>query len=284
MHSLSDVSAFRADLHCHSHCSDGSSSPVELIDLSLAKGLSALAITDHDTVAAYPEAVEYARKKNFLLGTGVEFSCHYQKLSVHVLGYDFNWQSPHIWEYCARLQEKRKNRNREILEKLCRLQMPIEEKELERLSQNAKAIGRPHIAAVMVKKGYVKSIQEAFSFYLGDRECCYVPGILFPVEEAIQVIHAAQGKAFIAHPHLYDDGMIVKTLLQFPFDGIECHYARCPPHKEKRWIKLAKERKLLMSGGSDFHGSVKPHIPLGCSWVDQNLFYAIFQNHLVLSV
>jgi 3',5'-nucleoside bisphosphate phosphatase len=127
-------------------------------------------------------AVPYAKEKKMLLGTGVEFSCQHKKTSIHILGYDFSLSNPELNQYCVRLQTKRKNRNLEILDKLRRLQIVIEESDLLALHQNASTLGRPHIAAAMVEKGYVRTIQEAFAFYLGDNKCCYVPGEPFPVE------------------------------------------------------------------------------------------------------
>ena len=148
------------------------------------------------------------------------------------------------------------------------------------LHHKASTLGRPHIAAVMVSKGYVRSIQEAFQLYLGDNKSCFVPGEPFPVAEAIAVIHEAGGKAFIAHPHLYQNAYLIKEVLMLPFDGIECYYGRSHLDKVKRWKKMATHKGLLMSGGSDFHGNAKPHISLGASWVDQTIFESIFQNNL----
>ncbi len=283
MHPLSDpnVSSFRADLHCHTTCSDGSLDPKEIIDLAIETGLNALAITDHDTVDAYKSAVPYAQERKFLLGTGVEFSCEFKKASVHILGYDFSLENRSFLEYCTRQQEKRLHRNQEILDKLHKLHIAIEEKDLLALHHKASTLGRPHIAAVMVAKGYVKTIQEAFQLYLGDNKSCYVAGTPFPVAEAIDIIHEAGGKAFIAHPHMYDNANIVREVLSLPFDGIECHYGRTPPERTKRWQKLAKHKGLLISGGSDFHGSAKPHISLGQSWVNQEVFTSIFERNLI---
>lgn len=262
---------FRADLHSHSTCSDGTLTPVQLIDLAIEIGLKGLSITDHDSIDAYETAVPYAKQKGLLLGTGVEFSCVYGKNNVHVLGYNYDLDSGDIHEFCARHHERRTKRNRAILEKLARHSMPISEEELQ-----GNTIGRPHIAQLMVAKKYVGTIKEAFNYYLGDDKCCYVPSASFSVEDTVELIHAAGGKAFIAHPHLMGPGKIVKELLQFPFDGIECYYSRCHLDKEKRWIKIATEKGLLMSGGSDFHGAIKPDIPLGCSWVDEQAFHKIF--------
>jgi predicted metal-dependent phosphoesterase TrpH len=256
--------------------------PKEIIDLAIAMGLSALAITDHDTIDAYKMAVPHAQKKNFFLGTGVEFSCEFSGVSLHILGYDFSLENEEFIAYCARQQQKRLMRNREILKKLSQIQIFVQEEELLEIHHKASTLGRPHIAAMMVRKGYVKSIQEAFHFYIGDGRRCFVPGDPFPVVEAIRVIHEAGGKAFLAHPHLYSNSHVVKEVLQLPFNGIECFYGRSPHYYAKRWQKMAKQKNLLMSGGSDFHGDAKPHISLGSSWVNKEIFHSIFEKNLIV--
>lgn len=284
MHSLSNdplEDPFRADLHCHSTCSDGSMTPEELIDLALQEGVSALSITDHDTIDAYITAIPYARKKGLILGSGVEFSCHHRKQSVHVLAYDFPLTDPGIIGYCKRQQEKRLVRNKEILEKLQRLRIIINESDLIAIHPKLSTIGRPHIAEVMVQKGHVKTIQEAFQLYIGERGCCFTSGEAFPVKEAVSVIHEAGGKVFLAHPHIFNDATIIREVLAMGFDGMECYYGRSPHYKGSNWLKMAKQKELLVSGGSDFHGTAKPHIPLGCSFVRRDLFSLIFEKNLL---
>lgn len=283
MHSLSTIitQEFRADLHCHTSCSDGSMSPIQIIDLAISSGLNALAITDHDTIDAYKTAIPYAKEKQFCLGTGVEFSCEFKNHSIHVLGYDFSLNSDRFLNYCAKQQEKRVQRNLEILRKLNLLKMNVLEEDLFVSEENVSSVGRPHIAAAMVRKGYVRSIQEAFQLYLGDNQSCFVSGTPFPVEEALSVIHEAGGKAFVAHPHLYRDASVIRNVLTLPFDGIECYYGRASLDRTKRWKKMARQKGLLMSGGSDFHGEAKPYISLGCSWIGKEVFSAIFEKNLI---
>ncbi|HSW87275.1 MAG TPA: PHP domain-containing protein [Rhabdochlamydiaceae bacterium] len=271
---------FRADLHCHSDCSDGTLSPVEIISSAKRNGLSGLSITDHDTLEAYETAIPAAKQNGILLGSGVELSCSHKNMSVHILGYDFLLDSNAIKEVCTLRKAKRFARNRKILKKLERFNMFIPESELEKMEKLNKTVGRPHIAQIMVEKGYVKSIKDAFSYYLGDGKPCYDPGEPFSVQEGIDAIHKASGKAFIAHPHLIEDRQLLQEILRMNFNGIECYYAKFTPEKEKRWLKIAKERNWLVSGGSDFHGDVKPQIALGSSWVDEAAFYAIFQHVL----
>jgi 3',5'-nucleoside bisphosphate phosphatase len=269
---------FRADLHCHTIFSDGTMTPEKLLHLAQEVGLSGISITDHDTIEAYSEAPAIAKQLGILLGSGIEFSCVFQKMSVHVLGYDFDLNSSAIAQLCARHQQRRALRNKAILDNLSRLGMKISEEEL--LAIGEKTLGRPHIAKLMVEKGYVSSIKEAFNHYIGDGQPCYTPGEGVSVQETIEIIHRGYGKAFIAHPHLLNHSRKIKELLKFPFNGIECHYAKFPLEQENRWIQVAKEKGWLISGGSDFHGSSKDYIQLGCSWVDEDNFHKIFQ-HLV---
>ena len=264
---------FRADLHCHTTFSDGTLTPEMLIDKAIEIGLSALCITDHDSVEAYKTAIPHAKLKQILLGTGVEFSCAHKSVSVHLLGYAIDVTSPKLLSFCQRHTQRRTERNRQILEKLKQVKMPLDEKEL---CQMGHMIGRPHIALLMLKKGYVPSIKTAFQLYIGDNKPCYVRGMTFSIEETIDVIHEAGGKAFIAHPQLLHHSCKIKELLHFPIDGLECYYGRLDKIQEKRFIKLAKEKNLLISGGSDFHGETLEHAQLGSSWVDEETFHTIF--------
>ncbi len=269
---------FRADLHCHTTCSDGTLTPKELLLLAKEIGLSGISITDHDTIAAYTVASQIAQELGLKLGSGIEFSSLFRALSVHILGYDFDLKSPAIQKLCDRHQKRRRDRNKRILEKLSRLSMQIPEEEL--LSMQEGTVGRPHIAKLMVQKGYVSTIKQAFHLYIGDGRPCFDPGEEISSEETIDAIHQGGGKAFIAHPHFLKHTGKIKELLKLPFDGIECHYARFSSDEGKWWTKTVKEKGWLMSGGSDFHGSTKEYIPLGCSWVDEETFHRIFQKLL----
>ncbi len=265
---------YRADLHCHSTCSDGTCTPLELLKLAKEKGLSGIAIADHDTLDAYTEELfSQAKELGVKLYVGVEFSTRHKDYPVHILGYDVQ-KNPEILAFCEKHQERRLERNRAILEKLSRLSMVIDEKELGDPSD--RTIGRPHIAQLLMKKGYVQSIQEAFDRFLGEGKPCFEAGRSFGVEETITKIHEAGGKAFIAHPYLVKKRAVLKDLLEMPFDGIECYYSLFHNGQEKKWLEIAEKKGWLVSGGSDFHGSVKPHVQLGCSWVSEENVLKIF--------
>jgi hypothetical protein len=242
--------------------------------LAKENGLGALSITDHDTCAAYAIAKPLAASLGILLGHGIEFSSFFGDQSVHILGYDYDVESREILSLCHRHTTRRSERNARILERLRRFNMVVHEKELP----EGKTVGRPHIAGLLVQKGYVSSVQEAFDRYIGDGKPCFDPGEGVASEETIAILHAGGGKAFLAHPHIIKHTGRLKEILSLPFDGIECYYARSAPHIEKRFLKLAAERGLLVSGGSDFHGAIKPNLSLGSSWVDEVRFHQIFQR------
>lgn len=268
---------FRADLHCHTTCSDGTVTPSDIIQLACDLDLQGLSITDHDTIAAYHEAIPAAQIKNFPLISGLELSAIHRETSVHILAYSFPLPCPIIEEFCQRHHERREHRYKQILDRLAAHGMPLKIEDLSDLP-STHSIGRPHIAFAMVKKGYVHTIQQAFHEFLGEGKPCFVPGEAYSVEETLDVIHKAKGLAIIAHPHLIENVGIVRDLLDMPFDGIEGYYARFPASVHERWLKIGARKGWIITGGSDFHGSIKPNLPLGCSWVNGETF-AILQHH-----
>lgn len=272
---------FRADLHCHTTCSDGTVSPQAIIQLACDLGLQGLSITDHDTIAAYKEAVPAAQAKNLPLISGLELSSVHHQVSVHILAYSFPLTSLIIEEFCQRHQQRRELRNQAILDRLASQGMPLSLADFPQdmlIPHSKHSIGRPHIALAMMKKGYVQSIQQAFHRYIGEGKSCYVSGAAFSVEETLEIIHQAKGLAIIAHPHLIDNVAILRDLLDMNFDGIEGYYARFPASEHERWLKIGAHKGWLITGGSDFHGTIKPNLPLGCSWVNEETF-AILQQH-----
>ena len=266
---------FRADLHCHSNHSDGTDSPFELLQKAREAQLQGLSITDHDTIDAYtPDFFAEAKRLGIQLLNGVEISSELEGSSVHILAYGFDLKCEKFSQFLREIRKKRGQRNRAILEKLKQHQMPITEEELFDFAK-FKTIGRPHIAALMVQKGYVADFKEAFDRYLKEGALCYASGIRFHPKEVIEEIHKAAGKAILAHPHFIKKGAFLRKLLQLPFDGIECYYSRLDQALEIPWLKLAKERNWIATGGSDYHGSFKPMTPLGCSWVSEHIFKAL---------
>lgn len=266
---------FRADIHCHTTCSDGSDSPLKVLHLAKHADLQGLSITDHDTMDAYtPELFDEAKKLKIALLPGIEISSELDAVSVHILGYGYDLHDPGLKQFLILMQQRRGERNRAILKKLAQRNMHISEEELKAFATE-RTIGRPHIAQMMVKKGYVQTPRDAFDFYLKEGALCYASGIKYHPQEVIEQIHKAKGKAVLAHPHFIKKGSFLRKLLGLPFDGIECYYSRLAKALELPWLKIAKERGLIATGGSDYHGEMKPNIPLGCSWVGEAIFRSL---------
>jgi predicted metal-dependent phosphoesterase TrpH len=240
--------------------------------LAKQAGLQGLSITDHDSMDAYtPELFADAKELGIRLLTGIEISSEQDHIPVHILGYGYSLEDANLKEFLIGMQKRRGERNRAILEKLARQKMPISEEELKEFATE-RTIGRPHIAQIMVKKGYVQTIRDAFERYLREGGLCYAPGIKYSPKEVIEQIRSAGGKAVLAHPHFYKRGSFLRKLLSLPFDGIECYYAKLAKALELPWVNTAREKGLIATGGSDYHGALKPHITLGCSWVNEHTF------------
>ena len=235
----------------------------------MKRGLAGLVITDHDSVAAYPQVLQGAQQAGVSMVTGVEFSSQFEGASVHVLGYSFAHTAPSITALCRRHTERRHRRNHAILAKLRASGMPLDE---ERFIIEVGAVGRPHIAQAMVEQGYVASLPEAFKKWIGDGMPCYAAGDVITTEETIAAIHKGGGFAIIAHPHLMRPQRVITRLMTLPFDGLEGYYAHFHSKDEQRWVRMGRERDWLVTGGSDFHGAAKPMIRLGASWVNEETF------------
>ncbi len=274
--------SFKADLHCHSYYSDGELSPSEILHLAKKSELSAISITDHDTVDAYTEELfSLAKLLNIKLLPGVEVSSKLDNESVHILGYGFSVLRKEFKDFLTLVQQKRTDRNKEIIKKLNANGFKITEEELfDFASKNGiskTVIGRPHITALLVEKKYVRDSQECFDNYLKDGGPCFVMGSKFSPEQVINELHKVGAKAVVAHPNQLKSRKIVKKLIQMKIDGIESYYSRLLLDQEKKWIDLANANDLIITGGSDYHGTVRPHVFLGCSWAIEENFNKLYQ-------
>jgi len=269
---------FRADLHCHTSCSDGLLSPASVVRLAAERGLTGLSITDHDTIDAYEEALPVAHECRIKMLSGVEFSTVYQEHSVHVLAYAFPLSSSVIIDLCRRQQQRRQHRAKAFLQRLAENGMIVTHEALG--VDDLHVIGRPHIAAALVREGYVKSVKEAFHKFLNEGKKCFVPSEAFPVEEIIDSIHQAGGLAVLAHPMLIKKKRVLRQLLGMNFDGLECYYASFTMDEEQRFLEIAHKKKWLVTGGSDFHDDVSPYSSLGCSWTPEATFRILYDHFL----
>jgi len=242
----------KTDLHIHTTASDGVYPPAEVVRMALSRGLTRIAITDHDTVEGIAEARAAAEGTGLEVIPGVELGTKYKGRSVDVLGYDLR-DTKLLAKKLAELRASRESRAERILKKFAALGMPVSMEDVLRFSQGG-AIGRPHIARAVVDKGYAPDVQTVFDLYLADGMPCDVPKAEVTPGDAVAWIHRAGGKAVLAHPKLIgDDGLVAELLDAFPFDGLEVWHRKHAPEDAAFYRNLARERGLWMTGGSDFH-------------------------------
>ncbi|MBR3470837.1 MAG: PHP domain-containing protein [Lachnospiraceae bacterium] len=262
------------DLHVHSTRSDGTYTPTELVEYAIEKGLTAFALTDHDTTDGLDEAISYA---NALRAEGkadvpevipgIELSTNIEDTEVHVAGLFIDKENPEFQSYLKEFVASRNLRNVKMCAKLTEIGIPITAEELESAFPNC-ILTRAHFASWLREHGYVSSNKEAFDRYLGKRCPCYVPREKITPQKAIALILTAGGIPVLAHPILYrlSDARLealVATLKEAGLVGIEAIYSTYEPSEERQIRRLAKKYDLLLSGGSDFHGTNKPRIDLG---------------------
>ena len=256
------------DLHTHSTASDGSYRPAEVVRLAKEGGLKAVALTDHDTTDGLDEALAAGVELGVEVIPGVEISTRFTDDTMHILGYFLDFKSGKLEERLAVLKQARKDRNPKIVAKLNALGIPITMEQVEQASGGGQ-VGRPHIARVLLGAGYVRSMQQAFDIYLKNGGKAYVAKYRFPPAEALDMIREAVGIPVLAHPFTLGLGsaMALRDLLRdlqaLGLAGIEVFYAEHTAEQEARYLKLAQELGLLVTGGSDFHGDNKPDVTLG---------------------
>ncbi|MDD4587441.1 MAG: PHP domain-containing protein [Heliobacteriaceae bacterium] len=258
----------RIDLHTHSLASDGSLSAEELVMLAHRIGVDFMALTDHDTVAGVPAAQAMGRKIGVKVIAGVELSTEYNQGELHVLGYNPDINNLALNECLEKLLNYRHQRNPLIIERLRQLGIPVTLAQVAR-EAGGKVIGRPHFARVLVKMGVAASVAEAFEKFLAVGRPAYVKKDKVSPEEGVKLIREAGGIPVIAHPgHLPVIGSaeltaLISRLIPFGLLGIEAYYPEHSWTNVRRFVRLAAEFGLLVTGGSDFHGISKPQNRLG---------------------
>lgn len=259
-----------ADLHTHTTASDGTERPAANVQMAFDAGLGAIAITDHDTVSGVAEALSAGRELGIEVVPGVEISTVANGQDIHVLGYYIDINNEQFLHRLASLRDTRDTRNNMIIDRLQQLGLDITMAEVLREVENIKSkgdtVGRPHIAAVLLSKGYVSSISEAFDRYLGTGAAAYANPPRIEPATAIGWIQEAGGKAVLAHPGIYHDDALVEAIIHQGLDGIEVYHSDHTPEEEAKYLSLAQRSELLITAGSDFHGErggVVFHAPIG---------------------
>ena len=268
------------DLHVHSNKSDGSLSPTELVDLAVEKGLSAFALTDHDTTEGLDEAIQaasdYNNREGFFNGKpleiipGIEFSTEYMGKDIHIVGLFIEYQSDIFKNKIQEFVDTRILRNKKMCDGLASAGIDITyEKLLEEFP--CCIITRSHYAKYLLNHGYTTSMAEAFERYIGDHAPYFVPREKITPTQAVKLINEVKGIAILAHPILYRMSKenlenLVSSLKEAGLAGIEAVYCTYTKREELQIRKLAQKYDLLISGGSDFHGTIKPKLELATGY------------------
>ena len=253
------------DLHVHTTASDGTVRPAEVVRLAAEQGLSAIAITDHDTVSGCAEAVEAGQTAGLEVVSGVELSSRYGR-TIHILGYFLRTESPALTRVLDGIVAERDERNRKMAAMMQADGIAIDYDQM--LARFGSVIGRPNFGQVLVELGLAESVQDAFDRYIEKGQRYYLPRRMISIERSVEVIREAGGVPVLAHPFQYKlEESALRQLIEHCMDhgllGMECRYSLYSEDQSQYLLSLAREYGLTPSGGSDFHGENKPHIALG---------------------
>ncbi|MGI6363491.1 MAG: PHP domain-containing protein [Bacillota bacterium] len=258
------------DLHLHSTASDGLLSPAALVVMAKAAGLDIIALTDHDTTAGLEEARAAGASCGLRVISGIEFSTELDSAEVHILGFQVDHQHQGLHQLLEKIRLSRLRRIEQMIDRLRDLGFDLTWDEVASGASNASSLGRPHVARVMVNKGYVASVKEAFDHWLDRGRKAYVPRFKLHPAEAIAVIHESGGLAFLAHPGLLPANSIIAQVAAMGLDGLEAFHPQHSPEQIQAFLLQAETLALHISAGSDFHGG--PGEPeLGAAAVDLTL-------------
>lgn len=255
----------KADLHMHSTASDGVFAPDELMRRAAGLGFTHVALTDHDSMAGLALARETAQALGMTLIPGVELSCGAQK-EIHVLGYGFDLENEALLGFCRERVRQREARTAAMVEKLCALGKPVEMARVRELARGV--MGRPHVARALLEAGHVTSISDAFDRFLKPGKPAYVPKEDVKVSEAVRLIREAGGAAVLAHPMelKMGDAMLESLIGEWKSQGlagVEVYHPSAQNNHASFLLHLAQREKLLITGGSDFHGEAVRKTEIG---------------------
>ena len=268
------------DLHTHSNCSDGSMSPSELVLHAAKNGLAAIALTDHDTVSGIKEAVAKGEECGTEVVPAIEFSARSETLT-HILGFYIDVDNEKITAILDEIVARRRERNVMTAKLLQELGFDVSLEEAAAIAPGG-IIGRAHFAKLLMDKGYTSSVKESFEKYLAVGKPAYFTNQKLEAKRIIETIHDAGGVAFLAHPHQMKMGdrleSYVKELVSYGLDGMEGYYSEYDEKMQAEYQAMASRYGLALSGGTDFHGDMKPHISIGTGLGNMAVPYSVLEN------
>jgi len=257
-----------ADLHMHTHFSDGTDSPQEVVKEAHERGLSCIAITDHDTVDGIEQTIKEGQKVGLEVITGIELSSEINGKDIHMLGYLFDYRDSELIEKISHMQDARVSRMEEMIEKLKSYGINnITLKEVCELAKS-RSVGRPHLAIKLVEKGWVKTIKEAFDEYLAEGAKAYVPKFKQTPQEAIDLIRKAGGVASLAHPMITKVDELIPGFVKAGMGALEVYYPNCGNSIISFYKGIADKYQIAATGGSDAHGKAKKNTYIGKATID----------------
>jgi predicted metal-dependent phosphoesterase TrpH len=242
-----------ADLHLHTHFSDGTYSPQELVAHAKSHGLAALALTDHDTVEGCDPTASACARLGIEFISGTELTAEADGHELHLIGYLIDLQNPELLSEMARFQAVRQDRIREIVARLNQLNIPLQAEAVFALA-SCRSPGRPHVGRALVQAGFCSSMDEAFERFLKKHRPAWVPKCKMSAQAAIELIHQAGGVAVLAHPGLNRKDDIIPELATHGLDGLECYHSKHSASACEHYVQVAEQHGLLITGGSDCHG------------------------------
>jgi 3',5'-nucleoside bisphosphate phosphatase len=245
-----------ADLHLHTHFSDGTYSPEELAAHGQTHGLSAMALTDHDTVEGCERMTAACEELGIEFIPASELTAEWDEHELHILGYFLDTQHERLLAELAKFQQVRQDRIRRMVARLNELGIPLEAELVFKIA-SCKAPGRPHVGRALVMKGFCESLDEAFKRFLKKDRPAWVPKFKMSAADAINMIHEAGGLAVLAHPGLNRTDDVIPPLVEAGLDGIECFHSRHSTAMSMHYLQIAERHRLLVTGGSDCHGMNK---------------------------
>lgn len=243
----------RIDLHLHTHFSDGTFTPEEVIRRARETGLAAVSITDHDTLAGLPRARQEAGDSLEIL-SGVELTVAFRARELHILGYGFREDNAELNGFLEEARARRHGRIQAMVDRLNEKGISITLQEVQEAAGSGESIGRPHLAEVLLKKRVVGSLPEAFDRFIGDRAPCFVKQATLTVPEAARLVRGAGGVAVLAHPHHMVQDEWIPELVAQGVQGIEVYHPDHTPSVSQVYRRMAESLNLLITGGSDCHG------------------------------